>query len=93
MEKFVRIISQSACTQRQYTDKGGQPTVFNFVDFILTDGIDTFFAQATGNLAMALQPLAQDELHHVQCHISHRTFQRQDGTTGHENPIYIDRIS
>ena len=92
MEKIVRIISQSACTQRQYTDKGGQPTVFNFVDFILTDGIDTFFAQATGNLALALQPLAEDELHHVQCHIVHSTFQRQDGTVGHENRIYIDRI-
>ena len=93
MEKIIRIISQGALSQRQYTDKGGQPTVFNYMDFILTDGIDTFHAQATGNLAMALQPLALDELHHVQCHISHRSFLRQDGTTGHENQIYIDRIN
>ena len=92
MEKLVSIISQGAHSQRQYTGKDGQPTVFHYMDFVLSDGIDTFHAQATGALAQALQPLDTNTLHHVQCHISHRTFDRQDGTVGHENQIYIDRI-
>jgi hypothetical protein len=97
MEKLVSIISQGAHSQRQFNGKDGQPTVFHYMDFVLTDGIDTFHAQATGNLAQALQPLDPNVLHMVQCHISHRTFDRTDKrtgevTVGHENVIYIDRI-
>ena len=82
MEKLVSIISQGAQSTRQYTDGNGQPMAFHYMDFVLTDGIDTFHAQATD----------KNVLHKVQCHIAHRTFERQDGTTGHENQIYIDRI-
>ncbi|MCR4853138.1 MAG: hypothetical protein K5893_06070 [Prevotella sp.] len=92
MEKLVTIIEQGAHSQRTYDGKDGQPTVFNYMDFILTDGIDEFHAQATGNLAQALKPLDKSVLHHVQCHISHSTYERKDGTVGHENKIYIDRI-
>lgn len=92
MEKLVSIISQGAHSERQFTGRDGQPTVFHFMDFVLSDGIDTFHAQATGNLAQALQPLDKNSLHKVQCHISHRTLDRQDGSVGHENVIYIDRI-
>ena len=92
MEKLVTILEQGAHSERQFTGRDGQPTVFHFMDFVLSDGIDTFHAQATGNLAQALQPLDKNSLHKVQCHISHRTFDRQDGSVGHENVIYIDRI-
>ena len=92
MEKLVTSLEQGAHSQRTYDGKDGQPTVFHFMDFVLSDGIDTFHAQATGNLAQALQPLDKNSLHKVQCHISHRTFDRQDGSVGHENVIYIDRI-
>ena len=92
MEKLVTINSQGAHSERQFAGRDGQPTVFHFMDFVLSDGIDTFHAQATGNLAQALQPLDKNSLHKVQCHISHRTFDRQDGSVGHENVIYIDRI-
>ncbi len=57
MEKLVSIIAQGEHESRQYNDRNGQPTVFHFMDFVLSDGIDTFHAQATGNLAQALQPL------------------------------------
>ena len=92
MEKLVSIISQGAQSTRQYTDGNGQPMAFHYMDFVRTDGIDTFHAQATGKLSEALKPLDKNVLHKVQCHIAHRTFERQDGTTGHENAIYIDRI-
>ena len=83
MEKLVSIISQGAQSTRQYTDGNGQPMAFHYMDFV---------AQATGKLSEALKPLDKNVLHKVQCHIAHRTFERQDGTTGHENAIYIDRI-
>jgi hypothetical protein len=92
MEKIVSVIEQGAHSERQFTGRDGQPTVFHFMDFVLSDGIDTFHAQATGNISQALKPLDKTVLHSVQCHISHRTFERQDGTIGHENQIYIDRI-
>ena len=97
MEKLVTIIEQGAHSTRQYTDGNGQPMAFHYMDFVLSDGIDTFHAQATGNLAQALKPLDKNVLHMVQCHISHRTFDRTDKktgevTVGHENQIYIDRI-
>ena len=92
MEKLVSIISQGARSTRQYTDGNGQPMAFHYMDFVLSDGIDTFYAQATGKLSEALKPLDKNVLHKVQCHIAHRTFERQDGSVGHENQIYIDRI-
>ena len=92
MEKLVSIISQGAHSTRQYTDGNGQPMAFHYMDFVLSDGIDTFYAQATGKLSEALKPLDKNVLHKVQCHIAHRTFERQDGSVGHENQIYIDRI-
>ena len=97
MEKTVLIVEQLPLQERSYNDRNGQPQVFASRGFVLTDGIDTFHAQATGNLAQALQPLDPNVLHMVQCHISHRTFDRTDKrtgevTVGHENVIYIDRI-
>ena len=97
MEKLVSIISQGAHSQRQFNGKDNQPTVFHYMDFVLSDGIDTFHAQATGNLAQALKPLDRNVLHSVQCHISHRTREHVNEQTGetitfHENQIYIDRI-
>ena len=93
MEKIVRIKSQGPLQQRNWTNpRTNESILISSVEFLLTDGIDTFFAQATGTLAQALQPLDKSVLHTVQCHISHRTFERQDGSIGHENNIYIDRI-
>ena len=50
MEKLVSIISQGAQSTRQYTDGNGQPMAFHYMDFVLTDGIDTFHAQARETL-------------------------------------------
>ena len=92
MEKTMKIQKLLAIQDRQYNDQQGQPRVFTSMGMVLTDGIDTFHAQATGKLSEALKPLDKNVLHKVQCHISHRTFERQDGSVGHENQIYIDRI-
>ena len=94
MEKFVRIISQSACTQRQYTDKGGQPTVFNFVDFILTDGIDTFLGEVTGERAVNCPVYDRSHLYRVQCSMVVRDWMsQQTGEQMQATTIYIEKIA
>ena len=53
MEKTVRILDQSALSTRKYTDKkSGQEKVMNAVTFKLTDGIDTFLGEVTGERAV-----------------------------------------
>ena len=39
---------------RQYNDQQGQPRVFTSMGMVLTDGIDTLFAEATGDYARSL---------------------------------------
>ena len=53
MEKTVRILEQSALSTRKYTDKkSGQEKVMNAVTFKLTDGVDTFLGEVTGERAV-----------------------------------------
>ena len=49
MEKLVMIKEQLALSERNYTDRNGQPQVFASVGFVLTDGIDTFYAEVNNS--------------------------------------------
>ena len=52
MEKTVRILNQSGLMTRQYPDKKtGEQKVMNSVTLKLTDGIDTFLGEITGERA------------------------------------------
>ena len=58
MEKIVRIMSQSPLATRQYTDrKTGVEKVMNSVALHLTDGVDNFIAEITGERAVNLPVL------------------------------------
>ena len=46
MEKLVKIISQGAHSVRTYNGGNGEPMAFHYMDFELTDGIDTFHARS-----------------------------------------------
>ena len=53
MEKTVRIVNQSQLTSRQYMDrKTGEQKVINSITLKLTDGIDTFLGEITGERAV-----------------------------------------
>lgn len=93
MEKTVRIIEQTALQQRQYTDKAGQQQVFNSVGFVLTDGIDTFYAEATGARAANVPVFDKQYVYRIQCEMRHSTFTGADGTLRHRNDIIINNIS
>ena len=59
MEKIVRIMSQSPLATRQYTDrKTGVEKVMNSVALHLTDGVDNFIAEITGERAVNLPVLS-----------------------------------
>ena len=82
MEKTVRILEQSALSTRKYTDKKtGQEKVMNAVTFKLTDGIDTFLGEVTGERA-------------VNCPMYDKNyFYKQTGEQMQATTIYIDKIN
>ena len=53
MERFLMIKEQLPMRERSYTDQQGQQKVFVSVGFVLTDGINTMFAEAVGDMARA----------------------------------------
>ena len=49
MELFVTIIEQRPLQSRPYTDSQGQNRVFYSKGFVLSNGIDEFYAEMTGD--------------------------------------------
>ena len=47
MEKFVTIINQGAHVAHQYTAQDGTQKVYHTMGFVLSDGIDEFYAEMT----------------------------------------------
>ena len=52
MEKLVRIINQFPLASRSYTAQDGTQRTFHSRGFLLTDGIDEFYAEMTGDTAL-----------------------------------------
>lgn len=92
MEKTLQIVQQGALTERQYTDRNGVPQVFASRGFILTDGIDTFYAEATGDYARSLGQFDTSLLHRTQLQMYFREYKDKDGNTRYTNEIRIIKI-
>ena len=95
MEKTVRILEQSALSTRKYTDKKtGEEKVINAVTFKLTDGIDTFLGEVTGERAVNGPQYDKNYYYRVQCSMvvrdwtSSKTGEQMQATT-----IYLDKIN
>ena len=94
MEKTVRIISQSGLLSRAYTDKRtGEQKTMTSRSFRLTDGVDTFVAEMTGEKAANCPTLDVQQLYRVQCTMVTREWTSQSGETNVTTSIYLDRIS
>ena len=94
MEKTVRILEQSGLQQRKYTDKKTQEEkTINLVQLKLTDGIDTFVGEITGERAVNCPVFDKNYQYRVQCSMqvrgwnSERTGEAMQATT-----IYIEKI-
>ena len=78
MEKFVTIINQGAHVAHQYTAQDGTQKVYHTMGFVLSDGIDEFYARTV--------------MHRMQGYIKQRPFTDKNGAERHENQIYITKL-
>ena len=93
MEKTMKIKKVLPIQDRQYNDQQGQPRVFTSMGFVLTDGVDTIFAEATGDYARSLVGhLNEGDMVRVQLSMSVRDWQDQQGQTRYEVRAYISTI-
>ena len=90
MEKTMKIQKLLPLQDRQYNDQQGQPRVFTSMGMVLTDGIDTLFAEATGDYVVG--HLQEGDFVRVQLSMSVRDWQDQQGQTRYENKSYISNI-
>ena len=95
MEKIVRILNQSALVSRQYPDKKtGEQKVMNSVALKLTDGIDTFLGEITGERAVNCPKFDPQYLYRVQCSMVVREWtSSQTGEAMQATTIYVDKIN
>ena len=95
MERIVRILNQSGLTTRQYQDKKtGEQKVMNSVILKLTDGIDTFLGEITGERAVNCPKYDPQYIYRVQCSMMVREWNsQQTGEAMQATTIYIDKIS
>ena len=95
MEKIVRIINQSALASRKYQDKKtGEQKVINAVTLKLTDGLDTFLGEITGERAVNCPIYDTNRYYKVQCSMTVRDWiSQQTGEAMQATTIYLDKIS
>jgi hypothetical protein len=92
MEKIVKIVEQKAHTARQYTAQDGTQKTFHSMGFILSDGIDEFYAEMIGEQARDCQPYDTNTFHVMQGYIKQRMYEDKNGQTRYENQIHITKL-
>ena len=95
MEATVRILNQSGLIKRQYTDKKtGEQKVINSVVLKLSDGLDIFLGEITGERAVNCPKYDPQYIYSVQCSMVVREWNsQQTGEPMQATTIYIDRIN
>ncbi len=95
MEATVRILNQSPLMTRQYMDKKtGEQKVINSVTLKLTDGLNTFLGEITGERAVNCPKFDPQYLYEVQCSMVVREWNsQQTGEAMQATTIYVDRIN
>lgn len=95
MEATVRILNQSALSTRKYVDKKtGEQKVINTVTLKLSDGIDTFLGEITGERAVSCPRFDPMREYRVQCSMVVRDWvSQQTGEAMQATTIYVDKIN
>jgi hypothetical protein len=95
MEATVRILNQSGLMTRQYLDKKtGDQKVINSVTLKLTDGLNTFLGEITGERAVNCPKYDPQYLYKVQCSMVVREWNsQQTGEAMQATTIYVDKIN
>lgn len=95
MERIFHIKEQLPLRERSYTDQQGQQKVFVSTGFVLTDGINTVFAEAVGDMARALdqQKPNQQVPHLVDYELSCREWQDSQQQRRFENTVRLTKMA
>ena len=95
MEATVRILNQSPLMTRQYMDKKtGEQKVINSVTLKLTDGLNTFLGEITGERAVNCPKFDPQYVYKVQCTMMVREWNsQQTGDAMQATTIYVDKIN
>ena len=95
MEATVRILNQSPLMTRQYMDKKtGEQKVINSVTLKLTDGLNTFLGEITGERAVNCPKFDPQYVYKVQCSMVVREWNSQHtGESMQATTIYVDKIN
>ena len=95
MEATVRILNQSGLMTRQYLDKKtGDQKVINSVTLKLTDGLNTFLGEITGERAVNCPKFDPQYVYKVQCSMVVREWNsQQTGEAMQATTIYVDKIN
>lgn len=93
MEHLFRIVSCSPLQAREYTDRNGETKVFNTRSFVLSDGINSIYAEAQGDYAVTISAVQFDNqsIYNVEFTVVARPWE-SNGTTRYSNDIVIKRI-
>ena len=82
MEKVVTITKVQPLKERSYINGNGDNEIFVSRGFVMTDGIDTFYAEATGEYARQLpSEIDTTVCHSVQLQMNCRSYQDREGQT------------
>lgn len=92
METFVTIIEQRPLQSRAYQDNQGAQRTFHSRGFVLSTGVDEFYAEMTGDQALQCGEYDKALLHRLQGYIRHRRFTDKNGQERFENTIYITKL-
>lgn len=94
MEKLMTIKQAFALVERPYTDRNGIQTLFASRGFVLTDGIDTVYAEAVGDHAKSIANVnyAPGSTYRIQMQICAREWKDKDGLTHYSNDVRIVKI-
>mgnify|MGYP000027184067 CR=1 FL=1 len=92
METFVTIIEQRGLQSRQYQDNQGVQRTFHSRGFVLSTGVDEFYAEMTGDQALQCGEYDKNLLHRFQGSIRQRRFTDKNGVERFENTIYVAKL-
>lgn len=82
-------------SERAYADRNNQPQVFTSQGFVLSDGVNTLYAETQGNYAKAALGLKLTEGSTVSVCLETtcRDWQDREGLTRYSNEVRITNIS
>ncbi|MCR5070199.1 MAG: hypothetical protein K6A78_10490 [Prevotella sp.] len=95
MEKLVRIMDQRPMVKRDWTNSQGETITLKSVELVMTDGNDTFVAEATDQMAETLsdKPLDKGMMYGVRLKMSIRTWENKDHVMVMANNVKLMSIA